>query len=120
VDFGDAFDFLCAQTLEKFSQSGYPRKIAKSKKFLKTTVVCQYPGVGNSFETSYHSVKNAKNQVCGMIVAGAPVPWNIGLKKTLYLQFSTKVLKKEHSTIVGKCSVIEGKFNLSYTFRHSA
>jgi len=116
----EAFDLLDGQTLEKISQSRAVGEIAQPQKGLEVTVVMQNPGIRDTFHTGHHRVNYSQNQLGRMIMTVAAFPANVVLEVSLQIEFSTKLLEKNHAAIVRQARILDGKAYFSDASEHTS
>jgi hypothetical protein len=85
---------------------------------LKTVVVMQYLGIGDTLHPRYHSIDKGQGQLCRMIQAASAPPSNMSLEDTLQVQFSAKPLKNEHAAEECEGRILEGKPDVFDEFSH--
>lgn len=110
--------FRRRQAFEKFPQGRSLWEALQPKECLQVSIVRQNSRLGNSFHPSDHAVENAHEQLRWMIITAASLPGNVPLQLSLQIQFSTKLLKKNHSTIVRQTWILEGEFDFLQSFAH--
>jgi len=116
----DTFQLRVTQFLQKFPQGGRFGKALQPQQTLETAVVMKNARIRNSSHTSYHSVNYRQNQFDWMVETASAIPGNIALQKTFQIQFSTKLLKKNHPSKVCQARILEGNADFSYPFWHFA
>jgi len=114
----NSFQFQRIDALEEFSQGGRLGEILQSQQSLKTTVVMKNSRIGNTSHTSHHRINNRQNQLGRMVIATSVLPMDMSLEEPFQIQFSTKLVEKEHSAKVSKRWILEEKLEFSNTFSH--
>ena len=118
VDFRDSFELFGTDTFQKIPQGCFGWETIQSQKSLERAIVRKNPGVRNSFETSDHSINQTQQEFRSLVSVVPPLPGNVALEQTLQIQFSTKLLKKDHTSVVSDGSFLEGNFDFLETFCH--
>ena len=118
VDTLQPFDFWHTQTVQEFPQSRSVRKVAQPQQILKVSVVRKDSSIRNSSHPSDHDINHGHDDFRWMIMIAAAIPAHLSLQQQLQIQFSTKPLKKKHSTVVGETRILEGKFDFLQAFSH--
>ena len=116
----EAFDFLGSQVLQEISQGRTAREVFQSQKGLEVAVVMQDSGIRDAPHPSYHRVNYSQNQLSRVILAAASFPTNVVLQISFQIQFSTKLLKKNHTAIVGQARVLDGNTYFSNASEHTS
>jgi len=114
----DVLQFQGSQAPQKFSQGGRFGEVFQAQEVVEAIVVMENSGRGDAFHTSYHGIKYSQDQVGWMVDGLSSSPTDMSFEDMPEIQFSTKSLKDEHSTIVSKRRIFEEKIDISDTFSH--